>query len=385
MVDKNSATLQAKTAAELAREAINLLHPDYERIEEGRLRLQAVWRWQDAEKLPILVTGPHHRPATKNSYPYRKFDHVQQIHDRDAMLVEQVWKLPEGQGDSRGDSQPTVMADFGTVTVATTFGVKAQLLPHTPPWIGEHLSRKEIAKVIRELDPDTAPQRGLTSMAMERSDYFRELLGDKARVISFNHQSPLDIAYQVRGADFLYDLYDDPAFVHEFLDFCTDVYVAVARAFNELINEPADRSWSDGVAVADDVSVLLGPEHFFEFSLPSMRRALKTLGGGLVHFCGDAHHILDGYLSAPEVKAINLGQPELYDPAIVMPRLLAAKTIYSGGWPVHPDESLDDYIRRILELFPDRLEGLILGINRWKFDLPPEDIANRWYALQEAT
>ena len=304
------------------------------------------------------------------------------------MLAEAVWKLLEGQGghrDARGDFQPTVMADFGTVTVATIFGIKAQVLPHTPPWISKHLSRKEVSKVIRELDPATAPQRGLVAMAMERSAYFREQLGHKARVCSFSHQSPLDIAYQVRGEDFFYDLYDDPAFVHDFLDACTDIYVAVTRAFKELADEPADGPYSQAhIACSDDVSTLLGPEHFYEFSLPYTRKALRALGGGLVHFCGDAGHIIEGYLAAPEVKAINLGQPELYDPAIVMPRMLAARTIYSGGWPVHPEESLDDYIRRILELLPDRLEGMILGISSWKFNVPPEDIVNRWYALQRA-
>ena len=332
MTDRHPPTARGRTARELALQAIEELQPDYERIEEGRQRLEAVWRWQDVQELPILVSGPRQRPATKNPYPYRQFDHEQQFHDRDKMLAEAVWKLLEGQGghrDARGDFQPTVMADFGTVTVATIFGIKAQVLPHTPPWISKHLSRKEVSKVIRELDPATAPQRGLVAMAMERSAYFREQLGHKARVCSFSHQSPLDIAYQVRGEDFFYDLYDDPAFAHDFLNVCTDVYVAVARAFKELSDEWADRSYSlEHIAFADDVSVLLGAEHFYEFSLRYTRRALKALGGGLVHFCGDAGHIIDGYLAAPEVKAINLGQPGLYDPAKVMPRMIATKTIY---------------------------------------------------------
>jgi hypothetical protein len=131
--------------------------------------------------------------------------------------------------------------------------------------------------------------------------------------------------------------------------------------------------------------VLLGAEHFHEFSLQYTRRALRALGGGAVHFCGDAGHIIDGYLAAPEVKAINLGQPGLYDPAEVMPRMIAAKTIYMGSWPVYPEESLEDYIQRILGLLSDRLEGLVLGVRAWEFDAPPEDIVRRWYARQRAT
>ena len=89
--------------------------------------------------------------------------------------------------------------------------------------------------------------------------------------------------------------------------------------------------------------MFLGSEQFFEFSLPYTRRALRALGGGLVHFCDDARHIIDGYLGAPGAKAINLGQPTLYDSAKVMPRIVAAKTIYIGNWPAYPEESLKDY------------------------------------------
>ena len=380
-----------RSPADLAREAIDLLYPDRQRIEQGRRRQEAVWLWREASELPILLGSRRERPDTDDPYPYRRFDHHEQFYDPDKMLVEAVWALLDGQGNpnARGDSQLAIRANLGTVVVATTFGLKARPLPHTPPWIVHHLTREQAAKAIQELDPATAPQRGLAAEALERSAYFCRQLGNKARVYGINNQSPLDIAHQVRGEDLFYDLYDDPAFVHDLLEACTQAYIAVGRAFKQVLDEPADCSYSGasyrvqcGVHAADDSATLLRPDHFAEFALPYDRKAFEPFGGGSIHFCGNAQHILDGYLAAPEVKAINLGQPELYDPAELMPQLIAAKKVFVGKWTVHPGESLDDYVRRILDAMGHRQEGMLLSLAGWEFGIPPEQVSSRWYACQ---
>jgi uroporphyrinogen-III decarboxylase len=307
------------------------------------------------------------------------------------MLVEAVWALLSGQGipGARGDSQLAIRANFGTVVVATTFGVEARPLPHTPPWIVDHLTREQAARAIQKLDPAAAPQRGLAPEALERSAYFARQLAGKARVFNINNQSPLDIAHQVRGEDLLYDLYDDAAFVHDLLEACTQAYIAMARAFKHVLDEPLDRTYSGasymvrcGTHAADDSATLLSPEHFAEFGLPYDCKAFAPFGGGSIHFCGNAQHILDGYLAAPEVKAINLGQPKLYDPAELMPRLLAAKKVYVGNWPVHSGEDLDAYIQRIMDALGHRREGMLLNLAGWEFGIPPDEVADRWYAWQ---
>ena len=189
------------TPKELARSAIEELQPAVERVERGRRRQAAVWRGAPDAEVPLLLGGRTRPSTTANPYPWRRFDHARQFHDADKMLVEAVWALLEGQGhpDARGDSQLAVRANFGTVVTATTFGVAALPLAHTPPWIAEHLSPEETKTALRRLDPATAPQRGLAAVALERSAYFREQLGDKVRVFSVNNQSPLEIAHQVRG------------------------------------------------------------------------------------------------------------------------------------------------------------------------------------------
>lgn len=378
------------TSDELASAAIDQLESCLERIERGRFRQQAVWRGDHDIELPILLQGLADPPTTNDPYPWRRFDHAEQFEDADKMLTEAVWALLEGQNDpdARGDSQVTVRANFGTVVTATTFGVEALPLPHTPPWISEHLTRAETKAAIEQLDMDTAPRRGLAAIALERSAYFQEKLAGKARVFDVNNQSPLDIAHQVRGEDIFIDMYDDPPFVHDLLAACTRAYIAVAHEFKRVLGEPQNSSYSGacyregcGVHAADDTATVLGPDLFDEFALPYDRQAFAAFGGGSIHFCGHAEHIIEGYLKAPEVRAINFGQPELYNQADVADRLAAAGKIYFGSWPVFDGESLDDYLQRVIGP-AGRYRPQLLSLRGHEFGIPPEQIAYRWYEYQ---
>ncbi len=144
---------------ELARAAIDHLQPDAVRQRLGKRRLEAVWRDDTAAELPLLLGGMGNPPRTADPYPWQRFDHAEQFDDADKLLVEAVWTLLEAQGhpEARGDSQLAVRANFGTVVTATTFGVEARALLHTPPWIDAHLSRDETLKALARLDPTTAP------------------------------------------------------------------------------------------------------------------------------------------------------------------------------------------------------------------------------------
>lgn len=376
MLPEKFLTQRTRPAADLVQQAIDLLQPDAARLARGRERIAAVWRWQEEDELPILLSGLREPPATDDHYPYLIYDHAEQFYDRDKMLFEAVWALLAGQNcaDARGDAQLGLRANFGVVIVPSAFDVPYQVFAHTLPWVTEHLSKEQIIRAIARHDPTHAAERGLAAVALERALYFRDRLGGKANITTSHNQSPLDIAHLIRDDALFTDMYDDPAFAHDLLETCTQAYISVGRAFQEELG--------CGATACDDSATLLGPAQFLEFALPYTRRALEAFGGGSVHFCGDGKHILEGYLAAPEVKSVNLGQPELYDPQELMPRLIAARKVYSGKWPVHPGESLEAYCRRILGALGSRRIGLILSLGGYEFGLPPEQVAECWYEAQ---
>ena len=42
-------------------------------------------------------------------------------------------------------------------------------------------------------------------------------------------------------------------------------------------------------------------------------RLLKEIGTGTIHFCGDGEHLLESMLEIPDIRGVDLGQPELMD------------------------------------------------------------------------
>ena len=225
---------------------------------------------------------------------------------------------------------------------------------------------------------------------MERSAYFQEQLAGKARVFGVNNQSPLDIAHQVRGEDPYLDMYNDPPFVHELLAACAEAFIAMARAFKRVLGEEDNESWDGacyrtgcGAAAADDTATALSPHLFAEFALPYDQRVFAPFAGGQVHFCGKAQHIIDGYLQAEEVRAINLGQPMLYDQPETAARMRDAGKVYLGAWPTEKGESLDAYLLRVLGPKGQPHRRQILSLRGHEFGIPPEHIADRWYAHQQ--
>jgi hypothetical protein len=186
-------------------------------------------------------------------------------------------------------------------------------------------------------------------------------------------------------------MYDDPPFVHDLLAACTAAYIAVAHAFKRVLDEPLDSSRDGvsyrqgcGVHAADDTATVLVPDLFAEFALPYDCLALTPFGGGSSHFCGQAGHILDGYLAAQEVRAINFGQPHLYEQEKTAARLADAGKVYFGSWPVADGESLESYMLRVLGPPGSPPRPQLNSLRGHEFGIPPEQLAERWYAYQRS-
>jgi len=183
-------------------------------------------------------------------------------------------------------------------------------------------------------------------------------------------------------------MYDNPTSVFKIMEETTEAFIEANIFFKKVINEPLASGIYDavylangGVRVTEDSSILLSPNMWNKFVKPFIREA--SFGGGVVHFCGKNEPLLDALLFIPEVKGINLGNPEMYDYESTIKKFITSGKVYCGtSWPRGKNESVNDYFSRILSPLKGKKRGLIFqprGEGEW---LEPEKTIDLWHSLQ---
>lgn len=105
----------------------------------------------------------------------------------------------------------------------------------------------------------------------------------------FRTQGPFELACHLRGATGVcIDLYQDPTYFHDLMDFCTRAIIRRVKAlFGELLGTELPFS---NFAYADDSISLLGPQDFQEHVWPYHRRILDAVAAPgkrhFIHLCG---------------------------------------------------------------------------------------------------
>jgi len=338
---------------------ISMLDDDPARVATAKARHAAIWHNRPADYLPFCFGVEV--PEAKQ---FPEFDMVAEFNEPDVMLYKGLWGMI-GAARSGSDSIASVRPNLGTAFVATMFGLEQTILPHTLPWLKQHLTKEQIERF--EV-PDDVSRLGLMPRAIELFRFFKQKLDGRGPTFLADTQSPFDLAHLVRGDDIFTDIYDDPPFLHHLLGLTSRMYIAASRLMKQVSGEPLNGGahgglWMDGggVRACEDSSTLLPPAAVDEFVIPYTQKALEAFGGGWVHYCGNNQRLLDALLDdAPAVRGINFGNPERHDHTTLLPRLLAKGKFYFGGWPRLPDESDRAYLGRILRPLAGERRGLIL-------------------------
>jgi uroporphyrinogen decarboxylase len=99
---------------------------------------------------------------------------------------------------------------------------------------------------------------------------------------------PFTVAQHLRGIELFTDLYEDPDYVRQLLDFIVDGTIARIRVHRRFFGFPeVSENWS----FADDAIQMLSTRMVREFVLPAHRKlkaALTTAKRIGIHLCGDA-------------------------------------------------------------------------------------------------
>ena len=106
----------------------------------------------------------------------------------------------------------------------------------------------------------------------------------------------------------------------------------------------------------------------------------------MVHFCGQADYLLKPLLELPEVKGINLGEPDWqkFSYEEIMKKLLNKGKTYYGSWPKKEKEDTKSYFKRMLAPLKGEKRGLVLAYSLTKEEQKnPQAVMELWHSLQE--
>ena len=279
-----------------------------ERFARARDQVVAAYRHEPLERPPVLVGDVNYWITGEDPalIPVDYFDEGAYA----SMLAFQEAKIAAHLARHDDIYLPFVFPWYGTGVVPSALGCEILFQPKEEPAVAGAVVT-EPDQVRRLLPPD--PERdGLMPRVLHAIDHF---VAHSPWPVSFtDNQGPLNIALNLVGLErLMLWMYDEPAAVHELMDFCTTVLIdwvkvqkarAGARAgvFPHTILLPPEFG---GVWISDDDSTIVSPALYREFVVPYNARVFTAFGGGSLHYCGSARHQLENFAATEGLVALN--------------------------------------------------------------------------------
>ena len=354
---------------------------------QGKNRIADVLENKEVDYLPIIFWKPQNI-----SVPGSTYNMEEQFYDKEKMLYGHLEEIADC-AQNTFDAPICMRPNFGTIFIPAMFGLKYKVPKDTFAWLTSHLSKDEIKKIefpnLNEID--------MLKKAIEYIQFFQKELPGWVHVYLPDTLGPFEIAHAVYGDNIFYDLYDDSKFVHYLLSLCTDMYIQVTEKLKEVLGEEKTICYhghalsrgiymrNGGTRISEDSATLISPQQIDEFVIPYDQKALEAFGGGFIHFCGKNDYLLESYLKLDKVRAVNLGNPEMYDFDTIMKKFINYKKCYFGLWPKMGKENLDEYINRMKGATCGGKSGLLLHFDEAMFSqYTCWDILQKWKKIMTA-
>ena len=305
--------------------------------------------------------------SENNEFP-SLYDMKEQFNDPEKMLYEHLRGMI-ATARTKSDKLPAIRANLGVGFVASVFGIEQRIFTDKMPWPDNHLSKNEIKKLDPEdfMSEDFIQDKGLIPYACEIYNLYEEKLGTNKYFYIPDTQGILDIAHLIAGDELFYMMYDDPDLVHHLMELSLQAYVSVTKYMKKIIGEDKDSGMHSGMALYNggvrycmDTTVMLNKEQIVEFEIPYLKRALNEFGGGWVHFCGYAPHLVDILVEVPQVRGINpnyMANKE-YDYERDVKQILAHDKYFNGATFKNEEQTIKDYFTEVVKPFSEQ-KGLL--------------------------
>ena len=170
----------------------------------------------------------------------------------------------------------------------SALGCPIQFFADQPPTAASHVlaNSKDITLLTR---PKTGVE-GRMGFKVEATRLAAEAVGDRCYLKTCFDQGPFSLATAVRGIEtVMLDCVDDPQFVLDLLEICTDAVIKFARACGQ--------AGCHALTFGEATAGLLSRRLYEQFAFPYEKRVIEALADlGIpvfLHICGDTAHIID--------------------------------------------------------------------------------------------
>jgi len=102
-----------------------------------------------------------------------------------------------------------------------------------------------------------------------------------------------------------------------------------------------------GARIAEDTATLLSPRMIDEIIVPSVEKCIAAYGGIFLHYCGRHEYLFKRLVALPGIKAVDLGNPEMYALDDLMTWCADTDTVLHSRLPAEPGETWRAYLERI--------------------------------------
>ncbi len=119
----------------------------------------------------------------------------------------------------------------------------------------------------------------------DQAHWIKEKYGRSA--IQINMQSPLNIAFKLRGDQLHYDFFDHPELVHKLMNYCQETWINIRRWIENVNVSNGTPPPSGRVSIDNCTAALISPDIYREFVFPYDLKTSEIYKERLgVHHCG---------------------------------------------------------------------------------------------------
>ncbi len=271
-------------------------------LDEDKRRKDLYVKLFNGNRLPHI---PIEIRISNNKYSLKEHleDKFKQLEDS-LENVRRSWELRDFT-----DAIPTLVPDVGSSCLATAFGAEYHFSDNDdqPPGIKKPII-DDLESVGRLSAPSLKESRWL-SEGLERIALFAEAGNGFVPLNALDAAGGLNVAADLLGiSELLIGMITDPEAVHFLLKMIQQTYIDLIREEIKAAEGIQNLTTTDFYAgwappgykghCSDDISAMISPEHYSEFSAPYSTLVYNEFGSGGLHNCGP-NPCHEAYVSQP--------------------------------------------------------------------------------------